>query len=244
VDKVFAIYNSFRKERADFCRLSEFSHIEFEGHVSHESNVKIAVGLLEYITNHLLENNSQNLQAFLTSTEMIEMEDTFRQENVKEIAFSEALDLLQKNTGDSRYREFSLKHFGAWEEIKLTQILESHVVVREMPLIEVPFYHKQFKRNRDGNLVAENGDILLFGYRETVGSGARIVDLEVLEEKCRMFNLPKEDYAPYLASRRQPYYQRSCGFGMGWQRYTQWVLKLPFIWNTCRWPRGHTLPTP
>ena len=38
LDKVFSIYNSFRKEKADYTHLSEFQHIEFEGKVSFEKS--------------------------------------------------------------------------------------------------------------------------------------------------------------------------------------------------------------
>src|SRR5262249_38014455 len=38
VRQVFSIYNSFRKEIADSTHLSEFHHIEYEGHVSEEEN--------------------------------------------------------------------------------------------------------------------------------------------------------------------------------------------------------------
>jgi asparaginyl-tRNA synthetase len=244
VDKVFAIYNSFRKEKADFTRLSEFNHIEFEGHVDYHTNIDIALDLLEHVTNYLLTHNSRDLQALLTTEDMLELEYTFNRKNLEHIAYREALDLLYKDTGDAKYKEFSLKHFGAWEEVKLTEIVGRHIVVREMPLMELPFYHNAFGRNEDGSLVAQNADIILCGYRETIGCGTRIVDPTALEEKCRIFNLPLEDYAPYLESRRTPNYQSSSGFGMGWQRYTQWLLKLPFIWSVCRWPRGHTLPKP
>jgi aspartyl/asparaginyl-tRNA synthetase len=33
---VFSIYNSFRREKADWCHLSEFHHIEYEGKVNQE----------------------------------------------------------------------------------------------------------------------------------------------------------------------------------------------------------------
>ncbi|MEM2956564.1 MAG: amino acid--tRNA ligase-related protein [Candidatus Pacearchaeota archaeon] len=36
IDKVYSIYNSFRKERADATHLSEFHHIEFEGKINQE----------------------------------------------------------------------------------------------------------------------------------------------------------------------------------------------------------------
>jgi aspartyl/asparaginyl-tRNA synthetase len=72
-----------------------------------------------------------------------------------------------------------------------------------------------------------------------VGAGLRIGDIDELEAKARDFNLPKEDYAPYLRARRDPAFRRSAGFGLGWERFVQGVLRLPSISEACVFPRTH-----
>jgi aspartyl/asparaginyl-tRNA synthetase len=41
LDKVYSIYNSFRKEESDATHLSEFQHIEFEGKLDNEGNIDV-----------------------------------------------------------------------------------------------------------------------------------------------------------------------------------------------------------
>jgi aspartyl/asparaginyl-tRNA synthetase len=244
VDQVFSIYNSFRKESADFCHLSEFQHIEYEGKVGFEKNIEIFMGLMRYIVSYVLEHNQDSLAHFLTLDEIEDLNHTFDDQNIARLPFKEALDILYKDTNDSRYTEFSMKHFSSWEEIRLTELLSKHVIVTDFPVLQIPFYHNTKKQDGNGIALAENADFILYGYRETVGSGTRISDPAVLLQKAKQFNLPEEDYAPYLKTRDYDHYQETSGFGLGWQRLTQWLLKLPVIWEASHIPRGHHAPRP
>lgn len=244
VDQVFSIYNSFRKEPADFCHLSEFQHIEYEGKVDFEKNVEVFMGLMRYIIAYILEHNKESLGYFLTPEEISELNNTFAEENIARMPFKEALKLLRDDTGDSQYEEFSMENFGAWEEVRLTELLGKHVIVTDFPMLQIPFYHNSKKYDENGVALAENADLILYGYRETVGSGTRISDPEALLQKAKQFNLPEEDYAPYLKTRDYEHYQETSGFGLGWQRLTQWLLKLSVIWEASHIPRGHHAPRP
>jgi aspartyl/asparaginyl-tRNA synthetase len=244
VDKVFSIYNSFRKEPADFCHLSEFQHIEFEGKMGSEENIGVYLDLLRHIIIYVLENNHKNLEHFLTPKEIEDLESAFADKNIQRISFEKALDILHEETGEDKYKELSMKYFGAWEEVKLTELLGKHVIVTDFPLLQIPFYHNIKKHNNEGVPLAENSDLILYGYRETVGSGTRISDPEILLQKAKTFNLPREDYEPYLQTRDFDHYVETSGFGLGWQRLTQWLLKLPVIWEASHVPRGHHSPKP
>lgn len=243
VDKVFAIYNSFRKERADFSHLPEFQHVEFEGKVGFEENIQIITRLLRHITRYVVDHNRADLLYFLTPSEVDALVGSFDKQNIKRITFEDALAALYESTRDRIYKDFTLEHFSSWEEIKLTELLGGHVFVTEFPLLQIPFYHNA-KGGRGKKRVAENADLILSGYRETVGSGTRISDPNVLAQKAKIFNLPGEDYGPYLKMRAYKQYRSTSGFGMGWQRYVQWLLKLPFIWEATHVPRTHYLPKP
>ena len=243
VSKVFSIYNSFRKEKADFSHLSEFQHIEFEGLVGFKENVKIATGLLRHIIKYIFKHNREDLAYFLTDVEIESLPKTFIGKNVRTITFKKALKILLEDTKDPIYKEFSMKNFGSWEEVRLTELLQSHVIVTEFPLMQIPFYHTA-KKDEKGISLAQNADLILYGYREVVGSGVRISDPKALAEKAKAFNLPLEDYAPYLKTRDFSHYKETAGFGLGWQRLTHWLLKLPYIWEASHIPRGHHLPRP
>jgi len=236
INQVYSIYNSFRKEKADATHLSEFHHIEYEGKVNQEENERIALGLIKKIIEDLLDKNGEDLKYFLSDDKLNELklfaENLF---NIPRIPFREALDLLYKETENSKYKDFTLKHFGSWEEIKLTEIFRNMVIIKEFPLLEVPFYHAAI----DGKTpkVANNSDFIWPGYRETIGSGHRVNSESELNEKAKTFNLPKEDYKPYLQSRKLDGYKPTSGFGLGWERLLQGLLEMPFIWSACQFPR-------
>lgn len=244
VERVFSIYNSFRKDKADFSHLAEFQHIEFEGKVDYEENIKIAVGLLDFITKKIVAGAKDSLEYFLTESEIGSLSTAFEQTNLARISFADALKTLYEDTKDERYKELSLEHFGSWEETRLTQLLGKHAIVEEFPLLQIPFYHNELRKDENGVPLSESADIVLSGFREAVGSGVRIRNYDALLEKAKVFNLPEEDYAPYLEMRKLNHYQKTAGFGLGWQRYTQWLLKLPYIWEATHIPRGHLLPKP
>lgn len=236
VDHVYSIYNSFRKEKADATHLSEFHHIEYEGKVNQKENEIIALNLVKRIIKDLLEKNKEDLSYFLSEEKLLELKN-FAENilDIPKITFKEALDLFYKETGNEKYKNFTLKNFGSWEEVKLTEILGNMVLLREFPLLEVPFYHAVI--NGTEPKVADNSDIIWPGYRETIGSGHRVRSEKELDKKAKIFNLPKEDYQPYLQTRKFNNYKETSGFGLGWERLLQGLLEMPFIWSASQFPR-------
>ncbi len=234
---VFSIYNSFRKERADSTHLSEFHHIEYEGNVNQSQNMDILWGLLSKFLKDCIKKNSPDLLYFITDEDLLELKSMSKKNKIKEITFKEALDLLYTHTGNEKYRKFTLKYFGPWEEVKITEILGSIVAIKEFPLLEVSFYHAVV----DGSdpKTSQNADVIWPGYREIIGSGRRVRTVNELEYKAEIFNLPRKDYEPYLISRTLPNYETTSGFGMGWERLIHGLLKLNFIWSVSSFPRGH-----
>ncbi|UFX83127.1 amino acid--tRNA ligase-related protein [Candidatus Absconditicoccus praedator] len=243
LDQAFSIYNSFRKEKSDATHLSEFQHIEYEGKVDLEGDIKVFMGLFEHIFNYVVKNNKEDLLFFLSEEELKNKIDLVNKGPMR-IGFREALDLLYKETGDEKYKDFSLKNFGTWEEVKLTEVLKSNVIVEKFPMLQIPFYHAIAKEEIDGVPVAKNADFILYGFRETIGAGERIKDKNVLLKKAEIFNLPENDYLPYLQTRDFLDYEVTSGFGMGWQRLTQWITNQPYIYEATVFPRTHLVPNP
>jgi aspartyl/asparaginyl-tRNA synthetase len=242
-NQVFSIYNSFRKEKADATHLSEFHHIEYEGKVSQVENEDTSLDLIGKIIKDLLKKNKEDLAYFLDETKLRELRrlaDRIR--DIPRITFREALDVLYKHTKNPNYKDFTAKHFGAWEEVKLTEIFGTMLLIKEYPLLEVPFYHARV----DGKepKVANNADIIWPGYREILGSGHRVRSTAELEEKARIFQLPRDDYGPYLQTRALPGYTPTSGFGLGWERILHGILEMPFIWSAAHFPRVHSTLKP
>jgi len=143
-----------------------------------------------------------------------------------------------------KYKEFSLKYFWAWEEVKLTEILWANVIVEKFPMLQIPFYHAVAEEKVDWVPVAKNADFILYGYRETIWAWERIKDKEVLMKKAEIFNLPKDDYLPYLQTRDFEDYETTSWFGLGWQRLVQWLINQPYIYESTVFPRTHLVPNP
>jgi len=241
IDHVFANYHSFRKEESDATHLSEFHHVEYEGKVSQKRNLEIINSMLKNIVSDLINYNSKDLECFIEDRKIRDLEGMFSKP-IQIITLKEALSLLYKDTKDQKYKKFTLQNFGPWEEVRLTEIVGDIVGVSEMPLLEVPFYHAM--KDNTKPRVADNTDIIWPGYRETVGSGHRVRSLSELEEKAIIFNLPKEDYEPYLQSRRFSDYKETSGFGVGWERLIQGILEMPFIYSASLFPRIHNTLKP
>ncbi|MDE1849025.1 MAG: asparagine--tRNA ligase [Nanoarchaeota archaeon] len=243
VNRVYSIYNSFRKEKADATHLSEFHHIEFEGKVSQKENEDVALGLIKKIILDLLEKEKDSLKFFLTEQKIKDLRKLA--ENILDIprlTFKEALNKLYEDTKDKKYRKFTLKYFGSWEEVRITELFQNMVIIREYPLLEVPFYHAVID-NKEPK-VANNSDIIWPGYRETIGSGHRVRSKAELQSKAKIFNLPKKDYQPYLQTRELKSYHPTSGFGLGWERLLQGLLEMPFIWSAMQFPRVDTTLKP
>jgi aspartyl/asparaginyl-tRNA synthetase len=243
LNQVFSIYNSFRKEESDATHLSEFQHIEYEWKVDLEQNIKVFMWLFEHIFDYLLVNNKNDLLCFLTETELNKKIDLVKKWPIK-IWFREALNLLYKETWDEKYKEFSLKNFWIWEEIKLTEILWWNVIIEKFPMLQIPFYHAIAKEEIDWVPIAKNVDFILYWYRETIWAWERIKDKEVLLEKAKIFNLPEIDYLPYLKTRDFNDYEITSWFGMWWQRLVQWLTNQPYIYESTIFPRTHLIPNP
>jgi len=235
---VYSIYNSFRKEKADATHLSEFHHIEYEGKVSQKDNLRIIDRLVSQIIKRLLHKNLLDLEYFLYDEDINDLKKMANRNKIGvQITFEQALDLLYRATKDPKYKFFTTKYFGAWEEVKLTQELDNMAIVSEFPLYETAFYHAPL--NRKGLEVGENTDFIWPYYREFVGSGHRVRNTAELLKKANKFTLPKKDYKYYLESREQKYYHETSGFGLGWERMLQGLLKMPYIYSVATFPRVH-----
>jgi len=237
INQAYSICNSFRKEKADEIHLSEFHHVEYEGKINQLENEKIALGLIQNIIRDLLRKNKKDLLYFLTDNKVKKLsmlaEEIF---DTPKITLKEALELLYKETKDEKYKEFTLKNFGTWEEVKLTEILGNNIVsVREYPLLEESFYHAEV--DKKDPKVANNTDIIWPGYKEIIGSGCRVRNIEELKNKVDIFNLPVEDYIPYIQARKLKDYKQTSGFGLGWERLLHGLLEMPFIWSAVYFPR-------
>jgi asparaginyl-tRNA synthetase len=234
VDKVYCFDKSFRKERADFRHLPEFTHIEYEANIGFIENLHVQEAYIKFIVEYLLRNCLESMKFFLSDDDIEEL-TSFLGLNIETISFHDAFRLLRKATDNRKYDNVTIKNFGAYEEILLTQILGNKpVFITHFIADEVAFYHALDKNNK--NLVV-NADLLFPGYGELIGSGERVHTREDTEKKAKHFQLNIEDYKAYIESRDPKNPKVHSGWGMGVERFLQAILKLPFIWESKAFPR-------
>lgn len=238
LNSVYSIYNSFRKEKSDATHLSEFHHIEFEGKISQKENIRVMTKLIFNTIKKLLNNNIEDLSYFLYDEDIEDLKKLSNSTKIKEITFDQALDVLYTSTKNPKYKKFTTKYFGSWEEVKLTKELDNMVIISEFPLYEVAFYHAPIIDNKNRE-VADNSDFIWPYYREFAGSGHRVRNMSELLIKAKKFNLPREDYKYYIQSRSSLTYKETSGFGIGWERMLQGLLKMPYIHSVATFPRVH-----
>ena len=234
VDKVYCWEKSFRKERADFRHLPEFTHIEFESNIGFKENLKFQQKFLQFLIGYLLKNCNKELNVFLMQGEIKELKKFIKFKNFKQVTLHDAFRLLREGTQKKKYNTVTIRNFGAYEEILLTEIIGEPVFVTHFIEDEVAFYHASDPQNL--NLVM-NADFLFPGYGELIGSGERVHTRKETRQKAKHFNLNFKDYQAYIESRDPRNPKIHSGWGMGIERFIQSILKLPFIWETKAFPR-------
>jgi len=234
INSVYCWEKSFRRERADFRHLPEFTHIEFESNINFGKNLKFQQNYLQFMVNYLIKNYEKQLRIFLNNQDMRMLKEFSNLKNFAKITFHNAFKLLKRKTSNQKYNKVTIKNFGAYEEVLLTEIINKPLFVTHYIEDEVAFYHA--KNSKNPKLVI-NADFLFPGYGELIGGGERVHTKEETEEKARHFKLNMTDYQPYIESRNYKHPKIHSGWGMGIERFIQAILKLPFIWEAKAFPR-------
>lgn len=234
IDRVYCWEKSFRREKADFRHLPEFTHIEFEGNMSFGENLRFQRKFIQYLIGRLIRDCRREMEIFLTRGDLEELKDFVGIKNFPEITFHEAFRLLKKETKNKKYDQVTIKNFGAYEEVLLTQIIKTPVFVKHYIGDEVAFYHAPCPQN---SRLVMNADFLFPGYGEVIGSGERVHTRRETYNKAKHFELDLNDYQAYIDSRDPKNPKIHSGWGMGVERFLQVILKLPFIWDTKPFPR-------
>jgi len=234
INKVYCFDKSFRRERADFRHLPEFTHVEYEANIDFKENLHIQELYLKFLISYMIDNYYECMKFFLTDRDIKELLKITKLKKFKTIKFHDAFRVLKEFTKNKKYDNVTIKNFGAYEEILLTQILGNEpIFVTQYIADEVAFYHALDKNNK---MLAMNADLLFPGYGEIIGSGERVHTKDETEKKARHFELNLDDYIPYIESRDIDTKIHS-GWGMGIERFLQAILKLPFIWEVKVFPR-------
>lgn len=244
LEKAYCYMPSMRGENFDKRHLNQFFHCEMEIRGKLEEIKLIVVGYIKIMCEVILA--SKNIVELISidpyKTQKI-LEKIIKQKEFKEISFDNAVNILEKNRGESlvSYRKNG-RDINSMGEIELLKILKSDlpIWINNFDRDRVPFYQKIDPNNINKTI---NADLLFpplldgaFG-GEIVGSGQRQDDPNEIYESLHRQNLNPEPYEWYINLRRQDNYKTTSGFGLGIERFISWVLGFDDIKNSAIYPR-------
>ena len=252
--KVYTFGPTFRAENSNTTRhLAEFWMIEPEiAFADIKDDIDLGEDFLKYLINYALTTCKEDLQ-FLNDRairEESQLPKDKRNElsllermhmvvghDFARITYTEAIEILLQS------KPFKKKKFNydvSWgvdlqsehEKYLVEKHFKKPVVIVDYPASIKAFYMRQ---NDDGETVAAM-DILFPGIGEIVGGSQREERHEVLEQKCKEFNVPKEAIWWYLETRKFGTVPHA-GFGLGFERLMMFVTGMTNIRDVIPFPR-------
>ena len=156
----------------------------------------------------------------------------------KRLTYTDAVSLLQESGKQFEFAVEWGRDLQSEHERHLAEVVFSGkpVVVTDYPKGIKPFY---MKLNDDGKTVAAM-DILVPGIGELIGGSQREDDYDTLTARIKEGGLDPDDYWWYLDLRRYGSVPHS-GFGLGFERFVQFVTGMENIRDVIPFPRypGH-----
>jgi len=226
--KVYCFGPTFRAEKSKTRRhLIEFWMVEPEvAFATLQDIITLGEDLIMFILERVLERRKQDLEILERDTAPLEKIS----KPFPRLTYDEAVKLLTEHGSKMAYGD----DFGAPEETLLSQIYDRPVCVTHFPAKIKAFYMQPDPERPD---LALGVDFMASeGYGEIIGGGQRIHDLELLEQRIKEFNLPREAYEWYVDLRKFGTFPHS-GFGLGLERTVAWLCKLSHIRETIPFPR-------
>jgi len=206
-----------------FCDLDQLMEIEEQ--------------FVTYIVQTCLRERAQELAVLERDTRPLEkVEPPFPR-----ISYDEALDILariREETEDKELREL-LKiewgdDFGSPHETELTKRFEKPVFVYGYPTRAKAFYMEPWPGRPE---VCKSVDLLApEGYGEIIGGSERISDPDLLVQRLKEWNLPREAFEWYIDLRRYGSVPHS-GFGLGVERTVAWICGIDHLREAIPFPR-------
>lgn len=226
--RVFDFGPVFRAEKSKTRRhLTEFWMMDAEAaFVDYIGNMDIQEKLIQYIITSVLERNRKELE--ILERDIVALEKCLQP--FLRITHKEAVERLQKLGSDIQPDA----DLGGDDETLLTQQFDLPVFVMKYPAKIKAFYMKPDPD--DASRVLCSDLLAPEGYGEIIGGSQRIDDFDLLVEKLKEFNLPREPFEWYLDLRKYGSVPHS-GFGYGLERVTAWMTGTKHIRETIPFPR-------
>lgn len=253
--EIYTFGPTFRAENSNTTRhLSEFWMIEPEmAFYDIVDNMDLAEEFLKYLIKYALENCMDDLK-FLSqrleqeeknkpqaerSMELVEKLKFVLENDFIRLTYTEAIKILENSKPNKKKKfQYPVEGFGTdlqseHERFLVEKHFKKPVILTDYPASIKAFY---MKMNEDGKTVRAM-DILFPGIGEIVGGSQREENLEVLEAKMELMNIPLDEMSWYLDTRRYGSAVHS-GFGLGFERLMLFVSGMTNIRDVIPFPRA------
>jgi asparaginyl-tRNA synthetase len=226
--KVYCFGPTFRAEKSKTRRhLIEFWMVEPEvAFATLDDIIDLAQDLILFILERILGKRRKELEILERNTSPLEK----IKKPFPRLTYDQALKKLHERASTITWGA----DFGASEESLISEIFDQPVCVTHFPA-EIKAFYMQPAIDRP-DLVLGVDVLASEGYGEIVGGGQRIHDLDLLEQRIRQHNLPREAYEWYVDLRKYGSVPHA-GFGLGVERTLAWICRIKHIRETIPFPR-------
>jgi asparaginyl-tRNA synthetase len=251
--EIYTFGPTFRAENSNTTRhLAEFWMIEPEmAFYDLKDNMDLAEEFLKYLIKYALDNCRDDLQ-FLAgrlaqeeknkpkeqrSMDLVEKLEFVLNSDFVRITYTEAIDIL-KNSKPYKKNKFQfpvdwgIDLQSEHERYLVEKHFKCPVILTDYPKDIKAFYMKQ----NDDDKTVRAMDVLFPQIGEIIGGSQREENLEKLEKRMGEMNIPAEEMWWYLDTRRYGSVVHS-GFGLGFERFVQFVTGMGNIRDVIAFPR-------
>jgi asparaginyl-tRNA synthetase len=237
--RVYCFGPTFRAEKSKTRRhLTEFWMVEPEAaFCDMDQLMEIEEQFVSYIVQTCLRERAQELA-------LLGRDTTFLEKVVPpfpRISYDDALAMvveIREQTDDEDLKEqLQIEwgdDFGSPHETELTRRFEKPVIVYGYPTRAKAFYMEPWPGRPE---VSKSTDVLApEGYGEIIGGSERISDPDLLLQRLKEWNLPREAFEWYIDLRKYGSTPHS-GFGLGVERTVTWICGIDHLRETIAFPR-------
>ncbi len=227
--KVYCFGPTFRAEKSKTRRhLMEFWMVEPEvAWMRFPELLDLAEEFVSELVARVLDRCQEELKRLERDTSKLE---PATKRPYPRIDYADAIATLQAKGFSVQFGD----DFGGDEETALAHESGRPVMITRYPAHIKAFYMEPDPQDPTRALAVDV--IAPEGYGEIIGGSERISSYELLEQRLREHNLPREAFQWYLDIRRYGAFPHS-GFGMGIERVVAWLCGLDHVRETIPYPR-------
>ncbi|CAO1417790.1 unnamed protein product [Diamesa hyperborea] len=233
LSKVYTFGPTFRAENSKSAvHLSEFYMLELEeSFIESLSDVVSRISsLFKHVSKDFLEKSSDDILRINKSKDFnINNHFNFLDKDFPTISYNEAFKIVDENRDKFKKPPKFEDGLSKEQEIFLAKYFEGPLFVVDWPKIQKSFYMREKKDNPD---IVEALDFIIPNIGEVAGGSVREDNYNTLKSK-----MPTEESLKWYLELRKYGGVTTGGFGMGFERYLQFLLNIHSIKDVIPFPR-------